>query len=136
MVLKLTKVWRFGVNTSSLTAVLRMRIFISMMLSGGVPNNVPTAVEMGPPLETIKTSPLCCDRTWAMASWMPCTNSVKGGMPVGWVSARIHACKPLRNKPKWCLYRSGVLGLAKGSGWMAWITAWLSYSFRPGHTKG
>ena len=68
MVLKLTKVWRFGVNTSSLTAVLRMRMFISMKLSKGVPKSVPTAVEMGPPLETINTSPLYCARTWAMAS--------------------------------------------------------------------
>jgi TRAP-type C4-dicarboxylate transport system substrate-binding protein len=42
-----------------------------LMLWGGTVvkvGEVPTAVEIGPPLETINTSPLCCARTCAKAS--------------------------------------------------------------------
>jgi len=39
---------RLGLNTNSVSAVLRMRRFSSMVVSGGVPSTRPTAVEMGP----------------------------------------------------------------------------------------
>jgi hypothetical protein len=65
MVLKLTSEWRFRLNTSSLTAVLRIRMFISIMLSGGVPNSVPTAVEMGPTAGAPSTRRRCAGRAHA-----------------------------------------------------------------------
>ena len=46
-----------GLKENSVTELLRMRRFNSIVVSGVVPRTWPTAVEIGPPLETISTLP-------------------------------------------------------------------------------
>jgi hypothetical protein len=68
--------WRLGVKANSVTLLLRMRRFSSMVVSGLVPSTWPTAVEIGPPLETTSTFlPWCWARTWSSALVTPATNS-------------------------------------------------------------
>ena len=47
--------WRLGVKANSVTEVLRRRRFSSIVVSGLVPSTWPTAVAIGPPLDTMST---------------------------------------------------------------------------------
>ena len=49
---------RAGVTVNSVTELLRMRRLSSMVVSGEVASTWPTAVEIGPPLDTSSTLPL------------------------------------------------------------------------------
>ena len=58
---------------NSVTELLRMRKFSSIVVSGMVPRMCPTAIEIGPPLLTINTLPVWCWRTWSSALVTPFT---------------------------------------------------------------
>jgi hypothetical protein len=75
MPLKLISTWRFGVTCNSVTALLRRRRLRSITAGGISPSTRPTAALMGPPLETISTSPSWQVRTWSSASATPATKS-------------------------------------------------------------
>ena len=115
-----------------------MRRFSSIVASGARPSTWPTAVEIGPPLETSSTSPLVLRRAHGRARWSRRRrNRCSSACPAGSRCPAIQCVRPSRSRRKWWRYRSGVVGgLASGSRWMARITASLSYSFRPGQTSG
>ena len=55
--------WRREVKANSLSALLRILKLSSTIAAGGAPSTWATAVEIGPPLETISTSPSNCVRS-------------------------------------------------------------------------
>src|SRR5690606_11263468 len=64
--LKVCIISRFGLMLNSVTALLRRRMFSAIVTSAGVDSTSPTAVEMGPPLDTSST--LCPAWRWRTCS--------------------------------------------------------------------
>jgi hypothetical protein len=56
-------------------------------------------------------------------------------MPRGLTTPAIHWLSPSRSSRKWWRYISGEVGFSSLCGWIAPITASLSYSFSPGHAS-
>ncbi|MNE97126.1 hypothetical protein D3C80_1954260 [compost metagenome] len=68
---------RLGVKANSVTELLRMRRLSSMVVSALVPSTWPTAVLIGPPLDTTSTfAPWCRSRTWSSAVVTPARKSM------------------------------------------------------------
>ncbi len=116
---KLSSACRFGVTANSVSALLRMRMFRSIVVAAGVPSTWATAVAIGPPLETISTSPPCVRRTWSSTCTTPAVNSAWLGKPCGCVLPAIQAARPWRSSLKCWRTSSGVSGRGSGPGWMA-----------------
>jgi len=126
------QVWRFGLKANSGHRAVADAHIESMVVSGVVPSTWPTAVAIGPPLETISTLP-----PWFLANVVECADDAVLELAVARhaVGAE-HAVHPLRQA---VAQQAKVLAVALGRvgffeavrlNWQA-ITASLSYSFNP-----